>query len=63
MEPLEDGILVEGNLWSSQIMILMTIAQFTVVTTGQEGYIEELSTCFYLETALKKFSKSVLYET
>ena len=44
-------------------MILMTIAQFTVVTTGQEGYIEELSTCFYLETALKKFSKSVLYET
>ena len=29
----------------------------------QEGYIEELSTCFYLDTALLKSSESVLSET
>ena len=28
----------------------------------QEGYIEELSTCFYLDTALLKSSESVLSE-
>ena len=29
----------------------------------QEGYIEELSTCFYLDTTLLKSSESVLSET
>ena len=30
---------------------------------AQEGYIEELTTCFYLDTALLKSSESVLSET
>ena len=31
--------------------------------SGQEGYIEELSTWFYLDTALLKSSENVLSET
>ena len=38
-------------------LCLLTIEIF------QEGYIEELSTCFYLDTALIKSSESVLSET
>ena len=30
---------------------------------NQEGYIEELSTCFYFDTVLLKSSESVLSET
>ena len=37
--------------------------QAYVVEYTQEGYIEELSTCFYLDSALPKSSDSVLSET
>ena len=36
---------------------------YDVVTKYQEGYIEELSTCFNVDTALLKSSENVLSET
>ena len=32
-------------------------------TVSQEGYVDELSTWFYLDTALSKSSESLLFET
>ena len=36
---------------------------FCKLNGHQEGYIEELSTCFYLDSALLKSSENVLSET
>ena len=47
----------------ANVTVLHLAMRHDKVSIGQEGYIEELSTCFYLDTALLKSSESVLSET
>ena len=54
-------IELRSRLLNSLIFILLRYIFKSA--TYQEGYIEELSTCFYLDTALLKSSESVLSET
>ena len=56
-DPEEDGALLNqmDNYLKPSAKVQCKIAQ--------EGYIEELSSCFYLDTALLKSSESVLSET
>ena len=65
----ENGIL---EIFTTEIFFQLMVILFMlsnadknywVVRNAQEGYIEELSTRFYLDTALLKSSKSVLSET
>ena len=60
--PKEKNVYVR-LIWPQRKQKCFENEYFLKWSIPQEGYIEELSTCFYLDTALLKSSESVLSET
>ena len=57
------GTLQQLFITLATLSVTFSVTPMTNTGQSQEGYIEELSTCFYLDTALLKSSESVLSET
>ena len=61
----KEAFLLQIHSFKTKIQLLIGNARipYYAIYQTQEGYIEEVSTYFYLDTALLKSSESVLSET